>query len=169
MIKYPWNNDISKQSNRKALITSLNTCWSNNWKKRWNKLYRDHLYFLSYQDSSRFIIGLFPELIYYILTLILCKARFSNFCWLYWSTFSIFKYFWSLIVPSCWSICIFFAIIDLVLPFLGSLSNKFKAGEVPNILFLINFLSLIKLPFSPSMSDSRKINLPLMFPWSNNF
>jgi hypothetical protein len=61
------------------------------------------------------------------------------------------------------------AIIDLVFPFLGSERTKFRAGEVPKILFLMNFFSLIKFPFSPSMSDYRKMNLPLMLPWSNNF
>jgi hypothetical protein len=72
-------------------------------------------------------------------------------------------------VPSCWSICIFLAIIDLVFPFLGSVRARLRAGDVPNILFRINFLSFMKLPFYPSISDSKNMNLPLILPWSNNF
>lgn len=114
-------------------------------------------------------MGFTPPLSSSTLTFILCKARFSNFCWLYLSTSSFFRYLWSLMVPSCWSICIFFAIIDLVLPFLGSVRTRFREGDVPKILFLINFFYLIKFPFSPSMSDSKNINRPFILPWSNNF
>ena len=115
------------------------------------------------------MIGLLMSLSSYNLAFILCKARLNNFYWLSLSINSFFKYFWSLITPYFWSSCRFFAIIDRALPFLGSLNTKFKEGEIPKILLLMNFLSFMKLPFYPSMSDSKKINLPFMLPWSKSF
>lgn len=94
---------------------------------------------------------------------ILCRAIFKSFCWLYLSTKSFFVLL-SYIVPSCWSIWIFFAIIDLALPSLGPGSINASAGEVPNILLRINFFSLVKFPFYPSISDSKKMNLPFRLP-----
>lgn len=58
----------------------------------------------------------------------------------------------------------FFAIIDLAFPSLGSGRISCKPGEVPNILLRMNFLSFMKFPLGPSISDYRNINLPLMLP-----
>lgn len=63
----------------------------------------------------------------------------------------------------------FFAIIALALPFLGLGNIIWRPGEVPNILFLMNYLSLRNVPFAPVIYDSKKINLPFMLLWSNIF
>ena len=118
------------------------------------------------------IMGLLLLLCPFNSSILLCifkRARLISFCCDYLSpswNLCIFVYY---IVPSCWSMRIFLAMMVLALPFLGSGSIKDKAGDVPNILFLIYFLSLIKFPFSPSISDSKKMNLPWTLLWSNNF
>ena len=104
-----------------------------------------------------------------ILFLIFSKAKFNSFYRHYLSSGFMVVWQFSSRIPSCWSICVFFAIMHLVLPSLGSGKIRWSPGDVPNILFLIYFLSLIKLPLGPSISDSRKMNLPLMLPWSRIF
>lgn len=103
-----------------------------------------------------------------ILFLILRSARLSNFSLHYLSSLEWILWQFYYRVPYFWSIWIFLAMIDLAFPSFGSGRMSCRPGEVPNILFLINFLSFVKLPFGPSISDSRKINLPFMLPWSNN-
>lgn len=71
-------------------------------------------------------------------------------------------------MPSFWSICIFLANIDLAFPSFGSGNIICILGDVPNILLRINFLSFIKFPFGPSISDYKNINLPFIELWSNN-
>lgn len=107
---------------------------------------------------------------------ILCKAKHNNFYWHY--LFSLlFPYLFNLIcdiLPNGsellgFSIFMFFAIIALALPFLGLGNIIWRPGEVPNILFLMNYLSLRNVPFAPVIYDSKKINLPFMLLWSNIF
>lgn len=103
------------------------------------------------------------------LFLILSKVRFKSFYRHYKSVSSSVGWLRSLSskTPYFWSIWIFFAMIERAFPSLGSGRIICNLGEVPKILLRMNFLSLIKFPFWPSMSDYRKINLPLILPWSN--
>lgn len=119
--------------------------------------------------SYSLIIGL-PELepiISSIRFLILSRAKFSSFSlhYLSYSGWLLCMFYSS--VPYFWSICIFFAIIDLALPSFGSGNINCSPGDVPKILLRMNFLSFMKFPLGPSMSDSKKMNLPLMLLWSS--
>ena len=108
---------------------------------------------------------------------ILCKARDSNFYWhdlfYYWES-SLFIFIWD-VLPKLFEDKLFFylsmflAIIARALPFLGFGRIICNAGDVPNNLFLINYLSFKKVPLFPVISDSKNMNLPLMLLWSNIF
>ena len=110
------------------------------------------------------------------LLFILWRAKHNNFYWHSFPSFVDYKlgFIWDIFPISFYndkifSLLRFFAIIARARPFLGLGKIIWSPGEVPNILFLINYLSLRKVPFAPVISDSRKINLPLILLWSNIF
>lgn len=109
----------------------------------------------------------FDPVSYYTLLLIFSKAKFRSFYRHYLSSSNWDDLRFSSRVPYFWSIWIFFAIIDLAFPSFGSGNIIWRLGDVPNILFLMNFLSFIKFPLGPSISDYKNINLPLILLWSN--